>query len=216
MPEDATTQKPVDEEETQQQLPAGNDATNDAQANDGEGGTASAQTQQSGSKDYEKIVAGLNRTISRKDNEIANLRKQVEELRSALAEKDDEVKTLGESRQRIAQLEKEVDEKTKELARKKLIMRKFPGLSELEAEGLLPDADTEEELEKRLSALNEKMSSLIDKAAQSRSVGTVPRHQEDGIGNMSDVELADRAMKAVRDNDTETYEKIMAVIESRK
>jgi len=166
----------------------------------------------------QRIIKGLQRTIAKKDAKIQELEAKVQELEGKLEDLSAEAETIKERAERASELEQQLTEKERELQRKKLVMSEFPELAQLEAEGLLPNADDEEELRQALAKVREYMQSFAKSAVEKAAEGTLPETTETGqrdLSRLSTEALTDAALDAVAKGDEQTYNRIMAILEQR-
>ncbi len=172
-------------------------------------------------KEVTKAVQSYQKLLSKRDNDIASLKTQIEDLREKLAEANAEIKELGGTVKQVDELRGALTQREQELKRLKLVMSKFPDLVEFEAAGALPTADTEEELMQKLEAFRNLVLTKAKAEAAKRMHGVFPSNEReksggDGISpNLSDEKLIEMAFKAQKARNTEQYNKIMEILASR-
>lgn len=115
-------------------------------------------------------VEGYKQELRTKDARIA-------ELEAIVAAKDGEQAELASAKSKAEQ----------QLSRMKLIGKEFRDLLELEAEGMLPTAENEEELRQKLSAYRDKLKAMVGKnVGDLLSGGTPPPPEEDNASTTAD------------------------------
>lgn len=136
-------------------------------------------------EDYEARFKGLQKTFDRKQKELAKAQEQLDELLEAseTAKQSEREKQIQLDALKKAQDEAkaELDRLTGELAtqeaqntRAKLIMSEFSDLAKFEASGLLPPAETEEEMLEKFAAFREALKSTVSANVEQKLVGTSP------------------------------------------
>lgn len=153
-------------------------------------------------KAYKTLQGNTQKTIEKKDAEIASLKEEKKALAASIKDFETDLKKaqdeLGaktaEFETKLTGLQTDLDGKTQELsealaakqesdlvASRKGLILEFPELAEMEAEGLLP-ADTDMEVLKgKLTKLSEKMKAAKDaKAVQDRQGGVPEGGANDG------------------------------------
>jgi hypothetical protein len=127
---------------------------------------------------YQQLQASTTKTITALTQERDALTSQVTTLQSTIQAKDGELATTnGKISTLTTELESEKQNSgkhMKESTRLKLILKKFPDLAMFEDAGLLPSADTPEELETKLTAFKTATTSLVGKGVQDRMAGSPP------------------------------------------
>lgn len=135
--------------------------------------------------DYEARFKGLQRTFDRRQKEYTTLQDKHDSLLEATETgKQDarEKQTELDALQKETDVAKaDLDRVTGELAtqetkgkRATLIMSQFSDLAQFEASGLLPQADTEEEMIEKFTAFREALNSTVQANVEQQIVGTSP------------------------------------------
>lgn len=135
--------------------------------------------------DWEARYKGLQRTYDKLDKEHTALKgkydQQQEEHETALQESRKKLNEYDEFKKTFQALENDKSSLEKELAshraqvdRTKTIMAKFPDLAPFEAQGLLPEAPTIEELETKLENFRKAIGDSVDKSALDKLRGYTP------------------------------------------
>lgn len=141
--------------------------------------------QQDDAVDWETRFKGLQRSFDRKQKELSSLQEKFDSL-------SEEAETSKQTeRERQAQLDAlqkdlesakaDLDKATGELAtqeargkRIQLIMSDFPELSKFEAAGLLPSAETEEEMAEKFTAFRDALNTTVQANVKQQVVGASP------------------------------------------
>jgi chromosome segregation ATPase len=153
-------------------------------------------------KAYKTAQANTQKTVEKKDAEIASLKEEKKALTESLKQSESELKKTNDSlaaksaefEQKLTGLQEELTGKQSELetalaqkqesdavATRKSLILEFPGLASLEAEGLLPSDTDPEVLKEKLTKLSERMKTAADAEAVKSRQGAVPEGgAEDG------------------------------------
>lgn len=125
------------------------------------------------------VYKGLQRTVSKKDSQIAKLNKELEDAKKekkdaeALLGKGDQVrldlqKTIRDQGERLSALEQENKQSKREAMQSRVIAEDFPGLAKLQE--YIPSAETEDEFRKNCegleAALGEETTKILTKELQ--------------------------------------------------
>lgn len=136
-------------------------------------------------ENYEARFKGLQKTFDRKQKELAKVQAQLDEMleQSETAKQSEREKQIQLDALKKAQddAKAELDRLTGELAtqearnaRANLIMSDYPDLAKFEASGLLPPAETEEEMNEKFLAFREALKSTVAANVEQKMVGTSP------------------------------------------
>jgi chromosome segregation ATPase len=134
---------------------------------------------------YEDRFKGLQRTFDRQQKKYTALEEQYESLleqtetsKQAERERQAELDALKKEQD---DAKAELDKLTGELAtqetkgqRASMIMSQFPDLAPFEADGLLPEAETEEEMVDKFTAFREALEKRVKSTVEQQIVGTAP------------------------------------------
>lgn len=125
-------------------------------------------------KTYDKLFAEHQALVAKHESTIGELEalkadkrqgdSSVTSLRQELVSKDTE----------IERLKKEAQSSDKKANRSTLILRDFSDLAQFEGEGLLPDAETEDELKAKLTKFRETVGKTIDSGVDRKIKGAGP------------------------------------------
>ena len=122
-------------------------------------------------RNYDKIVA-QNATLS---SEVETLTALVEEqkqtIRSATTEKDQVTTKNVEATETISGLEAQVNVAKAQADRSKLIMSEFIDLAQFEAKGLLPEAQTDDDMRAKFSTFREALGETVQKNTDKKLKG---------------------------------------------
>lgn len=177
-----------------------------------------AESAQGKVSELQAVIKGLNRVISKKDEEIAALKAKVEELESKLADVSAKASQLDEVAKKAEEYEQTLRQREREIKRKNLVLSKFPELAKLEANGLLPDAGDDEELEQKLASMHKTVLELA-KSTAAQALQGVSHDVSGGTSDenipQSEEELIEAAMQAAVKGDTKTYERYMELLSKR-
>ena len=159
---------------------------------EGTGGTPPAPSKQSGGKtaqEWEASYKGLQGAYQKlkesTDKSIAELTLKLQEANQRFEETDQGVKSkdtqMSVLQQQIVNLTKQVETLSSEketvqaqASRGKLVMTEFPELAPWEAQGLLPQAPTEEELRGALSKFRDTLSGQVGAGVKRTMSGATP------------------------------------------
>ncbi|MCD6347016.1 MAG: hypothetical protein J7L96_06295 [Bacteroidales bacterium] len=145
------------------------------------------ENQQPENNEWEKKYKGLqtayNALYAKNEELTAKLNEATSNLESLKVEVASSKETLGLESKKTEDLTVAIEEKTKaydklrnDLDRKLLIMEKYPDLSNLEAKGILPMAENEEELIEKLNifseAIDERTKAIVANKIKGSSPGT--------------------------------------------
>jgi len=143
-------------------------------------------------RNYDKIVADSASLQSENENLNAQLQEQKQLVRSLTTEKDQVTSKNVEATETISGLEAQVNTTKAQNERSQLIMSEFMDLAQFEAKGLLPEAQTDEEMRSKFGDFREALGTtaqeLTDEKLKGMGTGTVdPQTPEpldsDGIYN---------------------------------
>lgn len=112
------------------------------------------------------ITAKYNQAVEEKENALQEVNRLKAELANALENLTDKDKSIQDS-------QSSVEARTREYERLKLISTKYPGLVNLEINGLIPDIK-QEELDTKLKILNDTIMEQIDAKATNTLKHTPP------------------------------------------
>jgi chromosome segregation ATPase len=143
-------------------------------------------------KNWELAYKGLQRTLEKlqakydkQTEQLDNLSAELEELRQTHGkvskDKESVDKSLADKDAEIQRLTQQVNNHDVELKRTKLIMTDYPDLVAFEGKGLLPTADTEENLKVKLTDFRTSMKGMLDSEIEKKLKGQGPpstSHQE--------------------------------------
>lgn len=178
------------------------------------GGTVSGEA----TVDWEKRYKGLQRTYDAQVAKFASLQEQYDQLvaevegeRQKSKGHETEKQTLATS---VQQLTAERDDLNKKLAthvftqdRMKMILSEFPDLAQFEAKGLLPTADTLENLKPLLEAFRETMGGMVGDDVRKKLLGSSPAggssSSNNGAGKRSKEEIYARLVQLAGSNKSE-------------
>jgi len=146
---------------------------------------ASTPSTQQGGENWEERFKGLQRIYQKKQGEEVELRAKIDTLQASSEEsKQSEtalMKQLEDLKKLSEQASAELDNLNKELETQKfigqrthLIMSEFPELARFEAEGLLPSADTEDDMRAKFAKFRDTIKASVDSGVQERMVGVAP------------------------------------------
>lgn len=135
--------------------------------------------------DWEGRYKGLQRTFDRTKKELDDLREKQEDL---LEESETSKQTERDTKALLEKLQKDMDDKqaefdslTGELATHKakgeradLIMSDFSDLASFEARGLLPQAETVEEMKEKFEAFRDALKDTVQAGVQEKVTGAGP------------------------------------------
>lgn len=135
--------------------------------------------------DWEARYKGLQRTYDKLSKDYESLKGKydqqqeehegaLQESRKKLIEYDEFKKTFQALENDKSNLEKELASHRAQVDRTKTIMAKFSDLAPFEAQGLLPEAPTIEELETKLEAFRKAIGDSVDKTALDKLRGYTP------------------------------------------
>lgn len=134
-------------------------------------------------EDYEARFKGLQRSFDKRQKDYLNL----QEKHDALQEEAETSKQSDREKQaKLDALQKEADEAKAELDktagelatqeakvnRANMIMSQFPELAPFEAEGLLPETGTEEEMTEKFTAFSEALNKRVQTNVERQVVGS--------------------------------------------
>jgi chromosome segregation ATPase len=192
--------------------------TLDADTNDGNSNQQSADKSGTTKKDWEASYKGLQtlyNKLKRSHDELeakyAQAVQSSEEVTLKASDKDKSLKTLNDEltslREQVKTLEGEKFKSDSKAARAQLIMAKYPELSEFEADGLLPNADTPEELETAFEKFREKLSKQSLRVEKEKTKGAPPDDtdmSDKGTGTAESEDYVwDQLMKSAGSNPAE-------------
>ena len=158
-------------------LDAGTDEGNSNQQSADKSGAATKDWQAS-YKGLQTIYNKLKRNYDDLEAKYAQSVQSSEEVTLAASGKDKSLKTLNDDlaslREQVKTLEGEKFKSDSKAARAHLIMAKYPELSEFEADGLLPNADTNEELEAAFEKFQAKLQKQALRTEKEKTKGAPP------------------------------------------
>lgn len=143
---------------------------------------------------WEDRFKGLQRTFDRRQKEYTKLQEQYDAILEQVetAKQDDRAKqteleilqkAMEESKTKLDKLTGELTAQEARSKRATLIMSQFPDLAKFEASGLLPAAETEEDLIEKLGNFREALKTTVETNVQQKIVGASP----DDTGSTSTV-----------------------------
>jgi chromosome segregation ATPase len=145
--------------------------------------------------DYEKRYKGLQRTYETLQAKMNKLQEQYDQLvaeaeglRQSIRTHEGEKATLSTN---LKTLETERDNLNKQISthslqqeRMKLILREYPDLANFEAQGLLPNADTLEDLKPKLDTFRSTLTGMVGDNVRNKLSGSVPSVGSNNGGNV--------------------------------
>jgi len=142
-------------------------------------------------EDWEKRFKGMQKAYNtlqdqhtKQATEFEEILGQVEELRAEVknyeGEKQGLQQQISEYDQMKADLETQIKTHSLQAERAKLIMSDFTDLAAFEAQGLLPQAETTEEMQERFEAFRQAFNTTVEKTTKNRvtGMGTAPSSNE--------------------------------------
>lgn len=145
--------------------------------------TSSGQNQQG--SDWEARYKGLQRALDRKTREYDQLSEKYEsliteheqakqELRKITGERDESKNSLQALVNEKNKIESDLNSERTLVERTRLIMSEFADLATFETSGLLPHAQTVDELKQKLGAFREALGKSVSRGTQEKLLGYTP------------------------------------------
>ena len=190
------------------------DDTNDTEgtldANTDEGkGNQQSQSKDGNAKDWQASYKGLQTLYNKLKKSYDDLEAKYaqtvqssEEVTLKAGDKDKMLKTLNDElaslKEQVKTLEGEKLKSDTKASRAQLIMAEYPELSEFEADGLLPRADTEEELKTAFAKFRDKLSKQALRVEKEKTKGAPP----------DDTDMSDKGT-GTSENEDHVWEQMM-------